>query len=217
MTQIAIYQQEQTALISRMAESLSSDLVEKAGKSIAMAIGKSYQGLQNSLDEFMAFATREQVRGVDLVIQRFMQQMNAAVDGQFQQLAQTLEETGRNQVKLNDYLRQSIEGLGQVSHNIVQAAQLSSAFATPAGRIPGKVERRRRSAGDNQERLAANRRTLGIGGPAIQQLFAGSGPSAGPGERVSGPLSSLWGKNSWNPSVPAARPQPSPWAKPPLR
>ena len=47
MTQIAIYQQEQTALISRMAENLSSDLVDKMGKGIAMSIGKSYQGLQN--------------------------------------------------------------------------------------------------------------------------------------------------------------------------
>ena len=156
MTQIAIYQQEQTALISRMAENLSSDLVDKMGKGIAMSIGKSYQGLQNSLDEFMAFATREQLRGVDLVVQRFMQQMNAAMDGQFQQLAQTLEETGRNQVKLNDYLRQCIEGLGQVSHNIVQAAQLSGAFATRLDEYLEKLNAAAAQAGENQDRLAAN-------------------------------------------------------------
>ena len=156
MTQIAIYQQEQTALISRMAQNLTGDLAEKMGKSIAMAIGKSYQGLQNSLDEFMSFATREQLRGVDLVIQRFMQQMNAAVNGQFEQLAHTLEETSRNQLKMNDSVRQAIEGLGQVSHNIVQAAQLSGAFTDKLDEYLKKLNGAAGQVQEGHDRIAAS-------------------------------------------------------------
>lgn len=156
MTQIAIYQQEQTALIARMAENLSGDLAEKMGKGIAAAISKSYQGLQSSLDEFMSFATREQMRGLDMVIQRFMQQMNASVNGQFEQLARTLEETDRNQAKLNDYVRQAIEGLSQVSHNVVQAAQLSGAFTGKLDQYLDTLNAAAGQAQEGQDRMASS-------------------------------------------------------------
>ena len=111
MTQIAIYQQEQTALISRMAENLSSDLVTRWARASPCPSARATRDCKTAwMNTRSSVATREQLRGVDLVVQRFMQQMNAAMDGQFQQLAQTLEETGPHQVNVNDYLRQCIEG-----------------------------------------------------------------------------------------------------------
>ncbi len=123
MTQIAIYQQEQTALISQLAQSITSEAAERLGQGIAEAIGKSYRGMQSSLDSFMEFATERQIQGVNAVVDRFMQQMNESMGGQFRSLAITLEETGKNQIRMNDMVRQATEGLGQISGNLLRSAQ----------------------------------------------------------------------------------------------
>ena len=93
MTQVAIYQQEQTALIRKMANDLDGKLTEN----ITSAVEKAVEPLNQSLKNFVTVATREQMRFLDAVVGRFIDRMDEMLGGKIKRLSAAMEEAANVQ------------------------------------------------------------------------------------------------------------------------
>lgn len=87
MTQITIYQQEQTALIQTMAKDLNGRFTEK----MADVISDSMKPLEKALRDYVTVSSKEQMRFLDAVTMRFMDRMEQALGNSFRTLGQTLD------------------------------------------------------------------------------------------------------------------------------
>lgn len=105
MTQIAIYQQEQTALIQTMAKDLNGSFTDNMANAIQNAVGPLHQSLRN----FISVNTKEQMRFIDAVMMRFAERMDESINGQLKRFAQVLDETSRLQEESCAAVRAGLE------------------------------------------------------------------------------------------------------------
>ena len=124
ITQIAIYQQEQTAMMQSLAQDVTGGLTDRIGNAMEMAL----QPLQESLDNFIAATSREQVRGLDIIVNKFVENMNASLNGRFKELSQMIGETCQWHRDTQDTVRATMDGLNRVSRDIVQIQQMSESL-----------------------------------------------------------------------------------------
>ncbi len=126
MTQITIYQQEQTAQLQAIAEEITVHMGEK----LTRAIEASLTPVAQSMDRFITAATREQIRGVDLIVNNFVARMNESLNGQFRNLSSSIEETCRWHRETQETVRATIDGMNRVSRDIVEIQQMSQTIIT---------------------------------------------------------------------------------------
>ncbi|MEA5069903.1 MAG: MotA/TolQ/ExbB proton channel family protein [Christensenellaceae bacterium] len=162
MTQIAIYQQEQTALIQGLVRDLSGALAERMAEQLGTAVGRAVGGMQRSLDDFMVNSSREQLRGLDVMVQRFIHELNRAVNGQFELLAGTLEATAQNQRALNDVVHQAIVDLNRVAQGIAATAQLTGNMLSRMEAYTAKLDQNAQLAEEAYQRVAGNVERLDV-------------------------------------------------------
>ncbi|MBR2570582.1 MAG: MotA/TolQ/ExbB proton channel family protein [Clostridia bacterium] len=162
MTQIAIYQQEQTALIQQMAADLKSGLPQRMAKITGEAMAQAIAPLDSALRTFSDEVAREQIRGTDLLVQRFIQQMNHSVNGQFQMLEKTLEETCRDQREMAAGLKNVMEGLGRTAQSITEVQRISDQLMTKYDSYLDRMNRAAAAAEDGYGRMAANAEHLEV-------------------------------------------------------
>ncbi len=135
MTQIAIYQQEQTALVQAMAEDLTGAMTDRLGAVLEMAL----QPLQSSLDEFVSVSTQEQTRAVDAMVQRFVTSMDTALSGELSRLRQVLSQTNQWQEDTARYVGEIIEGMRSMSSDIMQVQQLAQSLIVKFDSYVGRI------------------------------------------------------------------------------
>jgi|GEM_PF-1217127 len=126
ITQITIYQQEQTAMIQSLAQDITGSLTDRIGGAVEMAL----QPVQESLDNFITLTTREQLRGLDAIVSKFVENMNASLSGQFLQLSRVIAETCSWHKDTQETVRATMDGLNRVSRDIVQIQQMSESLIT---------------------------------------------------------------------------------------
>ncbi len=152
MTQIAIYQQEQTALIQTMAQDLNGSFTDRMEEIITNAA----RPIQKSLQEFVEVNTQQQMRLIDKVAGRFVERLDGMMDGQFKNLAGTIESTCQNQQKATALVQQSMDQAGRVLKN---AAQLQSGLESMVAQLDEylkKLNDARSGADDSYLRIASN-------------------------------------------------------------
>ena len=152
MTQIAIYQQEQTALIQTMAQDLNGSFTDRMEEVITNAA----RPIQKSLQEFVEVNTQQQMRLIDKVAGRFVERLDGMLDGQFKNLAGTIESTCQNQQKSAAMVRESMDQAGRVLKN---AAQLQSGLESMVAQLDEylkKLNDARSGADDSYLRIASN-------------------------------------------------------------
>ena len=93
LTQVAIYQQEQTALIQTMAKDLNGAFTEN----ITRAIRDAVEPMNQSLKNFMTVTSKDQLRFLDAVVMRFVDRMDEVVGGQLKNFGRMLDQTNRVQ------------------------------------------------------------------------------------------------------------------------
>ena len=116
MTQIAIYQQEQTALIKNMAK----DLNGKFADNITQSIEKSTEPLNTTMKGFVNGISKEQARLIDAVLARFLERMNESLSGSIRRFGQTLDETSRLQQENCEAVRASLSGAADLYNDITE-------------------------------------------------------------------------------------------------
>ena len=126
MTQVAIYQQEQTALIQKLERELSASI--EAG----------IRPLQKSLNEFMSVSTSEQMRFLNAVVERFVDQMDQSLKGQLRNFAVTLDETCRHHEEVQESYKANLAQLERMAREIAQYEKLSDQMV---GKLDGYLNR----------------------------------------------------------------------------
>lgn len=122
MTQIAIYQQEQTALIQTMAKDLNGEFTGK----LTGAIENATLPLQETLSKFVTVTTQEQMRFLDAVVTRFVSHMDKALGGQFENLADVIDETVKNQERLLTAVEGHVNAIARTSVDLTRYEQQAS-------------------------------------------------------------------------------------------
>lgn len=115
MTQIAIYQQEQTGLLKQLLEKLDS---EKSAKAISDAVGASIRPLANAVEKNMDLVSTRQAQLMDDVAQAYIQRMDQALHGQMDHFANTVENTCRQQERAVRGMSEAMNGLSDVSRAV---------------------------------------------------------------------------------------------------
>ena len=124
ITQIAIYQQEQTAMMQAIARDITGALTDRVGSAMEMALAP----VRESLDSFITVTSREQLRGLDAIVTKFVDNMNEALGGQFQELSRMIAETCAWHQDTQETVRATMQGLERVSKDIVEIQQMSQSL-----------------------------------------------------------------------------------------
>lgn len=122
MTQIAIYQQEQTALIQTMSKDLNGAFTENMANAIQAAVEPLHQTLKN----FINVNTKEQVRFIDAVMMRFADRMDESINGQLSRFARILDETSQLQAESCDHVRSALAGTDEALADIREIQHIAA-------------------------------------------------------------------------------------------
>lgn len=152
MTQIAIYQQEQNALIQAIADDVSGAMTSRIANSIDHAV----KPLQKALEEFATMTAREQVRGIDMMVTRFIEQLDTVMDKQLTHLSQTIDATCRNQERMYSGLSTFIDELSGLTRDTLRAQELTDEMLTQFKSYLGKLNDSHKMVDDGYSRIAAN-------------------------------------------------------------
>lgn len=144
MTQIAIYQQEQTALIQTMSKDLNGAFTENMANAIQAAVEPLHQTLKN----FVNVTTREQVRFIDAVIMRFADRMDESINGQLKNFARILDETSRLQKESCQMVQ---DGLSSATRALQDIQEVQSIASSLFQRSSEYIEQLKTAQGHNDE------------------------------------------------------------------
>jgi ABC-type transporter Mla subunit MlaD len=130
MTQIAIYQQEQTTLIQNMSKEMGGQITE--------AMSTALRPVEDALTRFVTVNTQEQMRFLDTVVTRFVSHMDQALGGQFDGLAGVLDQTVRSQERLLKAVEGHVDG---IARSAVELGQLEKTIQNTMSGMEGYVSR----------------------------------------------------------------------------
>ncbi len=156
MTQVAIYQQEQTALIRQMSEDLGGRLSDN----VAEAVGRAVEPLNQSLRSFVSVTTRDQMRFLDAVVNRFMDRMDESLNGQIKKFGKTLEEAASLQEEAMQTMRSGVKdtddmlrGMREVSRIAGEMVQNNSTYIRDLQNIQAKNREAFAKVADSVEQM----------------------------------------------------------------
>ncbi len=124
MTQVAIYQQEQTALIRKLSENMGDKLTQD----LSSAVGKAVEPMTHSLRSFVSVATKEQMRFLDAVCSRFIDRMDEMLGGQMKHLSQALDQTAKYQENALESVRSSLNDTSAMLESIREVTRIADAM-----------------------------------------------------------------------------------------
>ena len=125
LTQVAIYQQEQTALIQDMAKDLNGSFTQN----MARAIQDAVEPVNQNLKTFMTVTSKDQFRFLDAVVGRFVERMDAALSGQFNELGRTLDAVNRSQREAGELTRTSLAEAGKAANALADVQAMMTSMA----------------------------------------------------------------------------------------
>ena len=120
MTQIAIYQQEQTALIKTMAKDINGKFTETMSESIL----KSMEPVNATMQGFVNGISREQARLIDNVLERFMDRLDESLGGSLKRFGKTLDETAALQRENSEAVRASLSGAADIFNDLTETRRM---------------------------------------------------------------------------------------------
>ncbi len=150
MTQIAIYQQEQTALIQTMAKDLNGAFTEN----MAAAVRDAIDPLNQTFKNFVNVSTKEQMRFMDAVMQRFADRLDESMRTKLADFGKVLDETSRLQQENCVVVRASLAGAKDALEDLQQMQSLSREIVTSLAGYAQQLDDARRQADDAYMRVA---------------------------------------------------------------
>ena len=149
MTQIAIYQQEQTALIQTMAKDLNGAFTEN----ITAAVHEAIDPLNQSFKNFVSVSTKEQMRFMDAVMQRFADRLDESLRGKLQRFGEMLDEMSRQQQESCVVVRASLTGAREAVADLQKLRAMSAELLDGLTDYVQKLDDSRAKADDVYDQL----------------------------------------------------------------
>ena len=152
MTQVAIYQQEQTVLIRQMAEDLSG----KLGDNIASAVSRAVEPLNNSLRAFVSVTTKDQMRFLDAVVTRFIERMDEMLGGQIKKLSMALEDAAIRQERTMHAVEDSLNDSADMLDSIRQVTRIADEMVRVNAEYIKDLRENQKQTDDAFDRVASS-------------------------------------------------------------
>lgn len=118
-----IHLEDQAAFLNRSASELNQNL----SSGIEVAIERAFVPISESINGFILAEARGQMDGLSNIVNHFMQQMNAALGGQFHQLAQTLNHINQAQTVSFESINQTMHAADAIMGSIQSTQSLTEA------------------------------------------------------------------------------------------
>ncbi len=119
----------QAALLAReqaeRIQSLAEDVSEKLADRFAASMSKAIAPLTGELERFTQAASREQVRGVDALVSRFVGLLDERMGGGMEKLSTTIDGLCKSHQMIQDDLKKAADGMARVSRDMGEAQRLS--------------------------------------------------------------------------------------------
>ena len=151
MTQIAIYQQEQTALIKTMAKDLNGKFTETLSETIA----KNMEPMHQTLRGFVNGISKEQARLIDVVLARFVERMNESLGGSLRRFSQVIDETAQLQRDSSQAVRTSLSGAADLFNDLTELKKIVNDMLSGVSHYVEQLNAARQQADDAYLRVEA--------------------------------------------------------------
>ncbi|MBQ3079314.1 MAG: MotA/TolQ/ExbB proton channel family protein [Clostridia bacterium] len=149
MTQIAIYQQEQTGLLKSMLKSISTE------NTIAMirdAMEQAVLPLSKAVSQSLNLTSNAQAKLMNDVAEAYIRKMDEAVHGQFDHLAMTIEDTCRYQEKSIKSMTEALGGFQEAARGVREMRINSEAMLEKYDAVLSKIAKIQARYEDSQEK-----------------------------------------------------------------
>ena len=158
MTQIAIYQQEQTGMIRTLTEEITGKLSADMRKAIMDATRPMTEAFQN----FVTVSTQEQMRFLDRVVARFVDRMDSSLSGQFSHLAQVIDQACKDQEKSLRTTEESITGLRRMAGDLTELQKTTDSMLSKLESYTGLLEQSHSRSEEVVEKMASGLESIDI-------------------------------------------------------
>ena len=152
MTQIAIYQQEQTALIQTMAKDLNGAFTEN----MAAAVRDAVDPLNQTFKNFVNVSTKEQMRFMDAVMQRFADRLDESMRTKLADFGKVLDETSRLQQENCVVVRASLTGAKEALADLQEMQALSRDIVAGLSDYAQQLNAARVQVSEGYDRMTAS-------------------------------------------------------------
>ncbi len=104
---------------NHMLQGINETLADRLAENVGLAITRTMNPVAASMDRFIVAATRNQLEGVNRIVSRFLEEMNAALGGNFDSLGAAMDLINRNQTEAAQQAADTLRSAG----GIVEDAQ----------------------------------------------------------------------------------------------
>ena len=132
--QMICQKQDDELNLQRAADQVSGQLAA----AVEMGVGRAVQPMSMAMENFIKGASREQVDGVQRIVNQFMGQMNAAMSGQVAALADTLAQMNQTQAAVQQNLQRTLrlgESLVEDAMRIQQSSHTLAASLDESAQV----------------------------------------------------------------------------------
>lgn len=102
---------------NHMLSEVNGTLVDRLAENVGAAVSTALNPVADSMDRFLLGTTRQQIDGVNHIVDNFVKEMNSSLNGQFLQLAQVISSINQNQLTMADQLEGSLRSVDGIVSN----------------------------------------------------------------------------------------------------
>jgi methyl-accepting chemotaxis protein len=151
LTQLAIYQQEQTQMLRTMTDEISGRFAANVNK----AINEATKPMTAAFENFVTVSSQEQMRFLDRVVARFVDRMDASLSGQFGRLAAAMEKAAQEQDK-------SVRNIAQLTQDLAELEKTTDGMLSRMQDYVDALKRNQHTSDEVMEKMSATMETIDI-------------------------------------------------------
>ncbi len=99
---------------NHMLQGITDTLADRLAENVGLAITRAMDPVAGSMDRFIVAATRNQIEGVNRLVTRFLDEMNASLGSSFTGLGKTIDAVTNNQIVAARKAEEIIRGAGSI-------------------------------------------------------------------------------------------------------
>jgi len=111
--QLICQNQDRNFMLQGINETLADRLAENVGR----AVNRALTPVADSMDRFIVGTTRNQIEGVNIIVGRFLEEMDRRMGGQFGQLAGAMNTLTESQIRATQQTGATLQNAGEIVQN----------------------------------------------------------------------------------------------------
>ncbi len=102
---------------NHMLQGINETLADKLAENVGTAVTRSLSPVAGTVDRFIVASTRNQIEGVNLIVERFMEQMNLTLGDRFTSFGNVMDAVTANQIHATRQAEDTLRSAGGIIDN----------------------------------------------------------------------------------------------------